>query len=140
MIERAKVLIIDDDFSVRRTLKSALLGTYEVLTAKDGEEGLATARARWPDLIVVDVMMPRVDGYGVCRELRSDPLLRDIPVLILSTLSSLPRVSIGLDNGADAYIGKPFDIKELRARVSQLICLGRQRIHAARRNTGGVML
>lgn len=121
-MRRPRILIIDDYPGIRCAIKKALGGSgFEVLTAKDGTEGLAMARAHCPDLILLDVRMPGMNGYEVCRALQESPLMSHIPVLMLSRLDGARRVCRGLNAGADDYIPKPFELEELNSRIKMLI-------------------
>lgn len=118
------ILLIDDDIELVRSLRLVLAQDgYEVLTAYNGLEGLQTAHQMRPDLIVLDVNMPWMDGLEVCRRLRldADPVLRRVPILFLTSLNSVDDHVTGLDTGADDYLDKPFQSKELKARVRALL-------------------
>lgn len=113
------ILVVDDEEHIRELATMYLENEgYTVLTAADGEEALATARAKSPDLIVLDVMMPRLDGLDVCRELRKES---DVPVLMLTARSEEVDRIVGLELGADDYMGKPFNPRELAARVKAIL-------------------
>lgn len=113
------ILVVDDEEHIRELATMYLENEgYTVLTAADGEEALATARAKSPDLIVLDVMMPRLDGLDVCRELRKES---DVPVLMLTARSEEVDRIVGLELGADDYMGKPFNPRELAARVKAVL-------------------
>jgi DNA-binding response OmpR family regulator len=120
---RPRVLVADNDADMR-TSTALRLGRagYDVLTARDGEEALACARAEQPDLCVLDVVMPKLTGYEVTRCLRADARTSDIPVILLTALASDARERF--DSGADGYIRKPFSPQELRARVRTLLARG----------------
>jgi DNA-binding response OmpR family regulator len=98
---------------------------YEVFTAHDGVEALATARDHRPDLVILDVVMPRLDGLQVCRRLRRDPTLAAVPVLFLTVRSAIEDRVSGLNEGGDDYLVKPFDLRELKARIEALLRRGR---------------
>jgi len=115
-----KILIIEDDPSILRGLQLNLsMEGYLVRSASDGETGLARARSEKPDLVVVDVMLPRLGGLEVVREIRRDD--PDLPVLILSAKGQETDKVAGLQLGADDYIVKPFGLKELLARIDALL-------------------
>ena len=117
-----RVLIVEDEAAVQVTLKARLEAIgYETLSACDGDEGLRLAREEKPDLIILDVMLPKMDGLGVCRLLKSDQRYRHIPVLVLSGRASDPDRERGLNTGADAYMTKPFDSIELVGTVRRLL-------------------
>ncbi len=115
-----KVLVADDDRAIRESLTTALeLHGYEVTACRDGVEALAAFRAARPDVLVLDVMMPGVDGLGVCRVLRAEG--DRIPILMLTArVETADRVA-GLDAGADDYVPKPYDIDEVLARLRALM-------------------
>jgi DNA-binding response OmpR family regulator len=115
-----RILIIEDDPSILRGLQLNLgMEGYTVRSAMDGETGLELARTEQPDLVVVDIMLPRMDGLAVIRELRrADP---DLPVLILSAKGHESDKVAGLQLGADDYMVKPFGLKELLARIDALL-------------------
>jgi two-component system, OmpR family, response regulator MprA len=116
----ARVLVVEDDENVRQTLDSALrFAGHEVVTTADGDEALDEISAREPDLIVLDVMMPRVDGLTVCRLLRERGYRT--PVLVLTARHEVSDRVAGLDAGADDYLAKPFALDELLARVRALL-------------------
>ena len=122
MKTKTRVLIVEDDPEMRGAIRRVLgRGGHEILTAKNGSEGLAMARAHKPDLVVLDILMPVLDGYDVCAELSQDSATSDIPIMMVTSLSDKANVSYGLDFGADDYLAKPFEADELRARVKSLI-------------------
>ncbi|MFH1723051.1 MAG: response regulator [Elusimicrobiota bacterium] len=132
MKTRRRVLVVDDDDAVRRTVTKSLGGgEYEVLTARDGMEGLDMARAHRPDLVVVDVMMPRLDGYGMLAEMMNDPFTNHIPVLMLTGLADQENMIHGLNFGADDYVAKPFNADELRFRIKNLIARSRHFVYTS---------
>ena len=119
---RRTILTIEDQADIRRLIRMTLeFKGYEVLEAGGGEAGLALARARRPDLILLDVMMPGMDGLTVGRMLAADALLRRIPVVMLSALGYASDVSAGMQNGVRAYLIKPFSPLELLGLVGRLI-------------------
>ncbi|MGE3960965.1 MAG: response regulator transcription factor [Dehalococcoidia bacterium] len=115
----ATVLVVEDDATIRETIAYNLTRDgHEVLAAEDGVTGLDLARERDPDLIVLDVMLPRMSGLDVCRILRSET---PVPILMLTARDAEADVVQGLDLGADEYVTKPFSMRELRARVGSLL-------------------
>lgn len=116
-----KVLVVDDDPVIVRLLRVNFeMEGYEVATAADGEEALAAVRSSRPDIVVSDVMMPRLDGLCLAAALKADPALAAIPVILLSAKAQGADVDAGLEV-ADAYMTKPFDPLELLDRVAALI-------------------
>jgi len=115
-----KILVVDDEQAVRESLRRSLrFNGYEVLTANDGLEAVETVRAKNPELLILDVMMPNMDGLEVCRTLRSEGW--DRPILVLTARDGVSDRVAGLDAGADDYLPKPFALEELLARVRSLV-------------------
>jgi two-component system response regulator RpaA len=116
------ILVIDDDEIVARSVELSLRRSgFQVSVNNTGVEGLKTARREPPDLIILDIIMPGMDGYAVCRELRADPLLGDIPVLFLTAKGKDEDKIDGFRAGADDYLTKPFNIDELILRVKAIL-------------------
>ena len=115
-----KLLVVDDEQAVRESLRRSLrFNGYEVLTANDGLEAVEMVRAENPELLILDVMMPNMDGLEVCRTLRSEGW--DRPILVLTARDGVSDRVAGLDAGADDYLPKPFALEELLARVRSLV-------------------
>ncbi|GAA3464743.1 SpoIIE family protein phosphatase [Saccharothrix longispora] len=127
----AHVLVVDDNADMRDYLRRLLAPGYRVTTAADGEEALDAVRAAPPDLVVSDVMMPRLDGLGLVAALRADPRTAGVPVLLLSARAGQEASIEGLDAGADDYLVKPFSAAGLLARVRATVQLARLRNHHA---------
>mgnify|MGYP006281702345 CR=1 FL=1 len=123
--DRPQVLVVDDEEEVRHYLKEVLSPRYEVRAAADGADGLRAARDKRPDLVISDVVMPRRDGYELCRAIRADERLRSLPVVLLTVQDEQEDRLAGLKEGADAYLAKPFHPEELRQRVENLIGIRR---------------
>ena len=122
MSDEAKIMVVDDDEIVARTIERTLrAGGFQVVVVHSGVEALRAARRNPPDLMVLDVLMPGLDGYEVCRQVRQDPLLRDLPVLFLTAKGKEEDRITGLQAGADDYIGKPFNLDELYLRVRAIL-------------------
>lgn len=122
MSDDAKIMVVDDDEIVARTIERTLrAGGFQVVVVHSGVEALRAARRNPPDLMVLDVLMPGMDGYEVCRQVREDPLLRDLPVLFLTAKGKEEDRIAGLQAGADDYIGKPFNLDELYLRVRAIL-------------------
>jgi two-component system alkaline phosphatase synthesis response regulator PhoP len=119
---KGKILVVDDEIYIVHILDFSLgMEGYEVLTALDGEQALEKARAEHPDLIVLDIMMPKLDGYETCKMLKADPATRDIPVILLSAKGRNVDQKIGFEVGADDYITKPFSPRKLVERINALL-------------------
>ncbi len=132
MQQTQRILIADDNETNRDILEARLTANgYEVLHAGDGEEALAAAKEQRPDLILLDVMMPKLDGFEVCRRLKADPALSFVPIILVTAKADSKDVVEGLDAGADEYLTKPIDQKALVARVKALLRLKAQ--HEANR-------
>ncbi len=118
----SRILVIDDDPSIVELVKVnlELLG-HQVSVASDGIKGLALAQQNRPDMIILDVMMPDLDGFTVCQRLRHNPQTNPIPVLMLTALGMTQDKVTGFDSGADDYLVKPFEIPELQVRVRALL-------------------
>lgn len=119
---RRRVLVVDDDASIRRLLEVSL-GTegFEVTTARDGADGLASALVDPPDVVVLDVMMPELDGFSVASRLRDNPRTAGLPIVFLSARTQDAALARGRELGAAAYVTKPFDIFDLCELVHELI-------------------
>jgi len=130
--ESARVLIVDDNADMRTYVSRLLAKRWEVDSAADGYAALAAIRARKPDLVLTDVMMPNMNGFEFLRELRRDEGLRDLPVIVLSARAGEEARVEGLEAGADDYLTKPFSARELIARVNANLALARIRREAMR--------
>lgn len=119
---KTRILLIDDEEDFHSIIRQILtpLG-YKLLSALDGASGLRVLRLERPELVILDVNMPFKDGYTVCREIRSDPELADLPVLMLTIRSCDEEIMRGLDCGADDYLTKPFEREVLASRVGNLL-------------------
>ena len=116
---RPIILIVDDETSIRSVLATRLgMVGYEVLTAGDGETALDVFHESAPDLVILDVMLPKGDGYSVCKAIRS---VSDTPIIMVTALANLSDRIAGLELGADDYIVKPFSVKELEARINSIL-------------------
>ena len=124
--DRTTVLVVDDNSEMRAYVRRHLEPEYRVIEAADGSEGLERARQLTPDLVVSDVMMPGLDGNALFRSLRDDPELELVPVVLLTAKASHESRIQGLRDGVDDYLVKPFDARELRARVDNLIASRRR--------------
>lgn len=116
------MLVVDDDPLVVKLLQMNLeMEGYTVITAADGQAGLLRIQDDRPDLVVCDVMMPRMDGLEVTRRAKADPATADIPIILLSAKTSATDITAGKDAGADEYMTKPFDHLKLFSRVAALL-------------------
>lgn len=126
-MSKAKILIIEDEKDIVELLQYNLeKENFKVLTAGNGQRGLDSARKNLPDLILLDLMLPEIDGLEVCRILKKDNKTSHIPIIMLTAKSTETDKIVGLELGADDYITKPFSIKELIARVKALL----RRVHS----------
>ena len=116
------ILVVEDDSIVARTIERSLRGEeFRISVASSGVEGLKIARRKVPDLVILDVIMPGMDGYAVCQEMRSDPILQTVPILFLTAkIKDEDRIN-GFKAGADCYLCKPFNIDELLLRVRAIL-------------------
>ncbi|MBU6153181.1 MAG: response regulator transcription factor [Bdellovibrionales bacterium] len=114
---KAKILVIEDNADTRKFLQVMLSREFEVAIARDGIEGIELAKSLQPELIVLDVVMPSLNGYDTCKRLKSIPETENIPVIFLSGKNTTAEITYGISMGADDYLPKPFDHKELLARI-----------------------
>ncbi|MBI2940084.1 MAG: response regulator transcription factor [Chloroflexi bacterium] len=122
-----KILLVDDEVKIVRIVRAYLeRDGFQVLTAADGRLALDLVRRERPDMVVLDLMLPEVSGWDVCRALRREPMTADVPIIMLTARDDVADRIVGLELGADDYVVKPFDPKELLARV-----------HAVLRRAGG---
>jgi two-component system alkaline phosphatase synthesis response regulator PhoP len=128
--QKQKILVIEDNEDTRRFLQQVLGKEYEVILADNAVLGIDFARNQNPDLILLDIMLPHLSGLDACQLLKKDPQTARIPVIFLSAKSKVSDITSGLQLGADDYIAKPFDYKELLARVG-----ARLRANAAKGNS-----
>jgi DNA-binding response OmpR family regulator len=117
-----KILVIDDEAVLQMGIVIRLKAAgFEVLTASDGLEGLEKARKEEPDLILLDLMLPKMDGYKVCRMLKFDEKYKNIPIIMLTAKAQDIDKSMGGEAGVNAYITKPFDHRELLDKIKELL-------------------
>ncbi|MCD4674213.1 MAG: response regulator [Anaerolineaceae bacterium] len=118
----AKILIAEDEQDIRALITFTLqFAGHQVVAYKDGQEALEAAGQETPDLILMDVRMPRMDGFEACRQMKADPTLKDIPVVFLSAKGQESEINIGYEAGAVEYLLKPFAPDELTHRVNDLL-------------------
>jgi PAS domain S-box-containing protein len=128
MENTSTILIVDDTAIGRDTLESLLYGdSYELIFAENGKEAIRKAIDNNPDLILLDIMMPEMDGFEVCQRLRAEPSTAEVPIIIVTTLDDQQSRLKGIESGADDFVSKPFSRTELRARVSSILRLNRYR-------------
>lgn len=121
-MEPAHILVIEDDDIVARTIERSLRGEeFRVTLTNSGVEGLKAARRRTPDMVILDIIMPGMDGYTVCREMRADPILADVPILFLTAKVKDEDKIAGFNAGGDDYLTKPFNIDELILRLRAIL-------------------
>jgi sigma-B regulation protein RsbU (phosphoserine phosphatase) len=120
-LSECRILIVDDVKANVDVLVQALRGEYKLSIALDGENALRNAEKNPPDLVLLDIMMPGIDGYEVCRRLRANEQTRDIPIMFLSSLEDVQDKTRGFEMGANDYLTKPFEILEVKARVRSLV-------------------
>ena len=116
-----RILVVDDEERVALSIERSLQRDYQVRVANNGADALKIARRINPNLIILDIIMPGMDGLQVCRELRSDPLLKSVPILFLTARGRVEDKIEGFEAGADDYLTKPFDVRELLFRVKAIV-------------------
>ncbi|MFA5276335.1 MAG: response regulator, partial [Candidatus Omnitrophota bacterium] len=122
MVAKRKILVVDDEKELVKLVTFNLsIAGYNVLSAKNGIEALEISEQENPDLIILDIMLPRIDGWEVCRRLRQNPHTTHIPIIILSALSEVNDKLKGFDLGIDDYVTKPFSPRELVVRVKRVL-------------------
>lgn len=123
-----RILLIDDEASLLKTVARRLkTWGYDTLTADSGEAGLRLAQEHHPDLVLLDIMMPKMKGRDVCAQLKADPKTADIPVIFLTALGLADHIQAGMSLGADDYLIKPFEPGQLKERI--MVCLARHEKH-----------
>jgi two-component system alkaline phosphatase synthesis response regulator PhoP len=121
-MSRGKVLVVDDEEYIQHILNFSFGAEgFEVITAADGEEAVTIARSEKPDIIVLDIMMPKMDGYEACRQIKGDPQTHNIPVILLTAKGREVDRKLGAEAGADDYVVKPFSPGRLIERVEGFI-------------------
>lgn len=121
-MNKKRILAIDDEQDMLYVIKMQLEAhQYDVLTARDGQEGLTMARREAPDLIILDIMLPKLDGYKVCRMLKFDKKYSAIPIIMLTARAQEGDEKLGYEVGADYYMPKPFEPKKLLGKIKELL-------------------
>jgi two-component system response regulator VicR len=119
--DRRKILVVDDEPNVRRLLRAVLRKKFTVVEATDGAQAVEIAVVEKPDLILMDIMMPRMDGYSCCCALKKKPATSSIPVIMLTALDLKPNRQLSKEIGARGYISKPFNSKDLLSNIDRLV-------------------
>jgi len=121
-MEKKKILVVDDEVDLVKTIQFSLeLEGYKVLVSYNGEDALAQARKENPDLILLDIMLPKLDGYKVCRLLKFDEQYKHIPILMMTAKTQEKDKLMGKETGANEYITKPFDMEELMEKIKEYL-------------------
>ena len=121
-MDRKRILIVDDEEDLRKMLKFRLEAVgYDVAEAGDGQDGLDKARSSKPDLIILDLMLPKIDGFKVCRMLKFDEKYRHIPIVMFTARAQKQDEALGKEMGAEAYITKPFEPEVLLGKIKELL-------------------
>ncbi len=122
---RKKILVVDDSPTALLWQQMLLRNEpFDIITATDGDEGVRVAHAEHPDLVLLDVVMPRMNGFDACRAMRTDPDLRDIPIFLVTTRSEMNSVTAGYESGCTEFVTKPIDKVELLAKIHSYLPLG----------------
>lgn len=120
--QKQKILVVDDEKELTALVSLHMkMAGFEVITAANGEKALELSREESPDLIILDLMIPKIDGWQVCEQLREDPATKDIPVIMLTARAQIEDKLKGFEAGADDYVTKPFSPRELVARVKRVL-------------------
>ncbi len=120
-LNKMKILIADDEPNIRLLVSSMLGKDYTVLTASNGEEAINITGSQKPDLILMDIMMPKIDGYTACSILKADQATKGIPIVMLTGVGHELNKKLSQEVGADGYITKPFSLQELRDKISHFL-------------------
>jgi len=121
-MSKKRILLVDDEKDLTYAVSLQLeANNFEVLLANDGQEALEIARRKKPDLIILDLMLPKIDGFKVCRMLKFDEKYKNIPIILFTARAQEADKKLGKEVGADCYITKPFDSKELLAKINELL-------------------
>lgn len=118
---KKKILIVDDSNTILLMERMLLSKEYDILTARDGEDAVAKAYSETPDLVLLDVMMPKMDGFQACKLLKAQETTRNIPVIIVTTRGEEPNIETGFQSGCNDYVTKPINNVELLAKVRSFL-------------------
>ncbi len=119
MKDKKTVLVVDDDFAIRELISMALEREYNIIKAESGKEALETLKSKKPDIVILDIMMPEIDGYEVCRRIKSSPETKEIPVIMLTAKHEMKDVGEAIKANADEFITKPFEPEFLKKRIAE---------------------
>jgi CheY-like chemotaxis protein len=121
-----RILVVDDDLAVRELIELTLhQAGYEVLSAADGKSAVEIVQKDKPDMVLMDVRLPVMDGYEACRRITSDPVIKHIPVVFISARGQVEEIRLGLSAGAVDYFVKPFSLELLKKRIQELLIIYR---------------
>ena len=118
---KGKILIVDDEPHIRQLVNNTLGKDYNIIEASDGEEAMDIALSQKPDLILMDIVMPKVDGYSACSQIKADQATKGIPVIMVTGLGFALNEKVAKDLGADGYITKPFNLENLLTIAEQYV-------------------
>jgi len=119
--DKRRILVVDDEPNVRKLLRTVLNKKFTVLEAEDGSQAVKVASTEKPDLILMDIMMPKMDGYTSCYALKSEPATRSIPIIMLTAIDLKLNLQLSKEIGADGYITKPFNSRDLLDNITQVL-------------------
>jgi len=120
-MDKKKILIVDDELNIRLLVRSMLGKDYTVIEASDGDEAIDIARSQKPDFILMDILMPKVDGYIACHAIKTEPATKEIPVVMLTAIGYELNIKLSQEMGADGYITKPFSPQDLRDTIDRFL-------------------
>ncbi len=136
---KGTVLVVEDSRDLARFIALQLASEYNVITAADGEEGWERARSDLPDLVITDLMMPRRDGFWLCEQMRIDPVTRQVPIIMLTARGQAEDRAQAREHGADVYMSKPFNVRELLAAIARLMKRKEERVASLTSETSSAM-
>ena len=121
VITKKKILIVDDEPNVRRLSRTILSKNFDVVEAEDGKQAIESANTQQPDVILMDMMMPKMDGLTACHAIKKDPATKSIPVIMVTAIGFELNIKLSQQMGATAYVTKPFAPKELLDKIQQIL-------------------